>query len=55
MPDDKLSGVKDQRPTYVFKGRSPAEDYLEIARIHHREAKQLLEGAEQAKTEAGDQ
>ncbi len=28
---------------YTFQGDSPADQYLEIARIHHLEAKQLLE------------
>lgn len=33
---------------YVFKARSAADDCLEVANIHRREAKQLYEGAQAA-------
>jgi hypothetical protein len=42
---------EDQKPPYVFKGSTPAEEYLEIARIHRREAMQLFERANQAHAE----
>jgi hypothetical protein len=35
---------------YTFQGGSPADQFLEIARIHHLEAKQLFENAEKART-----
>jgi len=34
---------------YTFQGGSPADQFLEVARIHHLEAKQLFEGAEKAR------
>jgi hypothetical protein len=48
MSDQKLQG---KTPTYSFQGSSPAEESLEIARIHHKEAKQLFEGAKAAEAE----
>jgi hypothetical protein len=42
---------KYQQSDYVFKARSPAEDCLEIAKIHHREAKQLFDNASRAEAE----
>ncbi|MGD0830214.1 MAG: hypothetical protein ABR907_04675 [Terracidiphilus sp.] len=44
QPQKKLSD-------YKFKGSSEGEDYHAIARIHYREAKQLLESAQVAKAE----
>ncbi len=43
MPDDSS---QDQPPVYTFQGSTPAEVPLEIARIHHQEAKQLLNSAQ---------
>jgi len=43
--------VKPQGRVYSFLGNSPGEKLLDVARIHHREAKQLFEGAEAAKAE----
>ncbi|MGA7829636.1 MAG: hypothetical protein WCA21_01570 [Terracidiphilus sp.] len=40
-----------EEPVYTFQGSSPAEEYLEIARIHNREAKQLVEHAHESQTE----
>jgi len=37
--------VQNQEPVYSFQGSSPADELLEIARIHHREAKQLFDNA----------
>jgi hypothetical protein len=48
MPDETK---KYQQSDYVFKARSAAEDCLEIAKIHHREAKQLFENASRAEAE----
>jgi hypothetical protein len=48
MPDETK---KYQQSDYIFKARSPAEDCLEIAKIHHREAKQLFENASRAEAE----
>lgn len=39
---------KDQPPAYSFQGISSTEELLVIARIHHKEAKQLFEHAEEA-------
>jgi hypothetical protein len=48
MPDETM---KYQQSDYIFKARSAAEDCLEIAKIHHREAKQLFENASRAEAE----
>jgi hypothetical protein len=42
---------KYQQSDYIFKARSPAEDCLEIAKIHHREAKQMFDNARSAEAE----
>jgi acyl-CoA reductase-like NAD-dependent aldehyde dehydrogenase len=42
---------QEQAPAYTFLGSSPTEEYLDVARIHHREAKQLLERAQEALAE----
>src|ERR1039458_9180625 len=47
-PDDTF---QDQTPIYTFLDSSRADEYREIARIHHKEAKQLLEHAHQAEAE----
>lgn len=46
-----MSENDSQRKTsaYTFQGSSPADQFLEIARIHHQEAKQLFENAEKAR------
>jgi len=41
----------DATPTYSFQGSSPADQFLEMARIHHLEAKQLFESADKARAE----
>jgi hypothetical protein len=43
--EESMSANDSQGKTsaYTFQGDSPADQYLEIARIHHLEAKQLLE------------
>ncbi|MGA9072048.1 MAG: hypothetical protein WB424_17425 [Terracidiphilus sp.] len=38
-------------PEFTSQFKSAAEDCLEVARIHRREAKQLLEGAQAAEAE----
>jgi hypothetical protein len=48
MSGDK---VQNQEPVYSFQGSSPADELLEIAHIHHREAKQLFESAFAARAE----
>ena len=48
MPDETK---KYQQSDYIFKARSPAEDCLEIAKIHHREAKQMFDNARSAEAE----
>jgi hypothetical protein len=47
--------VKPQGRVYSFLGESPGEKLLDVARIHHREAKQLFEGAETAKAEGREE
>lgn len=48
MADGKSSSSTS---AYTFKARSASEDCLEVANIHHREAKQLFEGARVAEAE----
>ena len=48
MPTDQQ---KNQAPVYSFQGSSPADELLEIARIHHKEAKQMYESAHAAEAE----
>lgn len=43
--------VKNLQSEYVFQASSPAEDCINIAKIHHREANQLFVGAAQAEAE----
>src|ERR1039457_6775139 len=43
--------LQNQSPAYTFLGHSPKEELLVIARIHHKEAKQLLERAQEAQAE----
>jgi acyl-CoA reductase-like NAD-dependent aldehyde dehydrogenase len=40
-----------QAPGFTFLGRSSADEYLEVARIHNREAKQLFDRAQEALAE----
>jgi|CZKF01.1.fsa_nt_gi hypothetical protein len=42
---------QDQTPTFSSQGNSSAKEFLDIARIHHREAKQLFDSAQQAQAE----
>jgi hypothetical protein len=51
MPEESPKPQKPKKPAYSFQGSSPADSFLDIARIHHREAKQLLERAQQAQAE----
>jgi hypothetical protein len=48
MSDDNL---QDKTPVYTFLGSSPADVYTRLADLHHKEAKQLLERAQQAQAE----
>ncbi|MGO9777208.1 MAG: hypothetical protein ACLPM3_11545 [Terracidiphilus sp.] len=48
MPDDKL---QNQPPGLSIQGSAQAEEFLEIAKIHHREANKLFEGAAAAQAE----
>lgn len=43
------NGSQGKTSAYTFQGGSPADQFLEIARIHHLEAKQLFENAEKAR------
>jgi hypothetical protein len=42
---------QDQTPGYTFQGRSQVDEQLEVARLYHKEAKQLLDSAQQAQAE----
>jgi hypothetical protein len=42
---------QNQAPAYSFIGSSPNEELLIVARIHHKEAKQLFERAQEAQAE----
>lgn len=50
-PKESPQPAAAPQPAYSFQGNSPADSFLDIARIHHREAKQLLERAAEAKAE----
>ena len=41
----------NRTPGYTFQSNSPAQEYLDVARIHHREAKQLFDSAQAALAE----
>ena len=41
----------EDEPGYTFLGSSPAEKFLELAVLHHKEAKQLRERAREAEEE----
>jgi hypothetical protein len=51
MSNDKFPNFQDSEPAYSFQGSSPAESYLEIARMHHKESKQLFDRANAAVAE----
>jgi hypothetical protein len=42
---------QDEPPVYTFLSEEPAEVFNELADMHHREAKQLLERAHEAEAE----
>jgi hypothetical protein len=48
MPD---YNPQDRMLTHPFKGITTVEECRNVARIHHREANQLFEGAQQAQVE----
>ncbi len=48
MPDNS---PQDQPPAYTFLGRSPAGEFLEIAQLYHKEAKNLLARAHEAEAD----
>jgi len=48
MPEDN---PQDQKPVFTYAGNSPVEEFLEVANIYPKEAKQLFERAEQALAE----
>lgn len=45
MPDDDFQDLRDLQPSYTFIGTPPSAEHIEIARIHHREAKQMEDNA----------
>ncbi len=49
--EETMSANDSQGKTsaYTFQGGSPADQFLEIAHLHHLEAKQLFEGADKAR------
>jgi hypothetical protein len=54
MSDDNRPN-QDLPADYASQGSSPTEELREIARIHHREAKELLEHSHQAKAEGREE
>ncbi len=48
MSADKF---QNQTPAYTFQGSSPGDEFREIARIYHLEAKQLLDRAHAAEAQ----
>jgi len=51
MSDDDFQDLRDLKPSYTFIGTPPSAEHLEIARIHHREAKQMEDSAKNAEAE----
>ena len=49
--DEDFQDLRDLKPSYTFIGTPPAEEHLECARIHHREAKQMEDNAIRAEAE----
>jgi len=54
MSDDNRPN-QDLPADYASQSSSPTEELREIARIHHREAKELLEHSHQAKAEGREE
>jgi hypothetical protein len=48
MPQDN---PRDKKSVYTYAGNSPVEEYLEVASIYNKEAKQLFDRAQQALAE----
>lgn len=44
--DEDFPELQQPQASYTFIGTSPGDELLEVARIHRREAKQLLESAQ---------
>ncbi len=44
-PEDDFQDLRELKPSYTFIGTPASAEHLEIARIHHREAKQMEESA----------
>jgi hypothetical protein len=55
MADDDFEDQRDQKPSYTFIGTSPGDELIEVARIHRREAKQMLDNAQIAQAEGREQ
>jgi hypothetical protein len=55
MSDDDFQDLQDLKPSYTFIGTSPGDELLEVARIHRREVKQLMDSAYAAQAEGREQ
>jgi acyl-CoA reductase-like NAD-dependent aldehyde dehydrogenase len=55
MADDDFVDQREIKPSYTFIGTSPGDELLEVARIHRREVKQLLDSAAASETEGREQ
>ncbi len=55
MADDDFEDQRENKPSYTFIGTSPGDELLEVARIHRREVKQMMENAAMAEAEGREQ
>jgi hypothetical protein len=55
MSDDDFEDQRELKPSYTFIGTSPGDELIEVARIHRREAKQMLDNAATAQAEGREQ
>ncbi|MGA2351395.1 MAG: hypothetical protein ABSF70_13250 [Terracidiphilus sp.] len=56
MPENKPQAKPQVKPpAYVYQVSSPADEFREVARIHHKEAKQLFDSAAVALAEGREQ
>jgi len=55
MADEEFDDQREVKPSYTFIGTSPGDELLDVARIHRREVKQLLDSADASEAEGREQ
>jgi len=55
MADEEFEDQREIKPSYTFIGTSPGDELLDVARIHRREVKQLLDSADASAAEGREQ